>query len=159
MDKTTTKQSPQQSEIQDILSDFSQFYIVLLLSENPNHGYGMIKTFKTRTGKSLSAGTLYPFLLKLEDRGLVKKSDVSRTQRPKFMYSLTRKGQKFCGRLFQRFASLTATAIEPNLETCASCGARVYDGVHYEKIEGEKLAFCCIHCAAAYTKGLSSHKH
>ena len=149
----------QQGEIEEILSDFSQFYIVLLLSEGKTHGYGMIKAFKMRTGRPLSAGTLYPFLQKLENRGIVKKTDVSTGARPKLMYSLTRKGQKFCDHLFKRFASLTATAIEPNLETCASCGARVYDGAHYEELEGEKLAFCCVHCAAAYKQGHGTHKH
>ncbi len=59
--------SDSQTEIISVLSDFSQFHIILLLSERPIHGYGIIKKFEERTGKKLSTGTLYPFLQKLEE--------------------------------------------------------------------------------------------
>ena len=144
----------QMSELQEILSDFSQFYIVLMLSEGPIHGYGMIRSFKQRTGKNLSAGTLYPFLQDLESKGFVQKKDESTGKRPKIVYSLTRKGKSFCDRLFKRFATITVSALEPSLETCASCGAKVYEGAHHEKIDGVELAFCCKHCAKAFKNGL-----
>lgn len=146
------------SDIQDdmdgILSDFSQFYILLLLGEGSKHGYGLIKEFKNRTGKTLSAGTLYPFLQKLEQKEFISQSDMSVGKRPKLVYSLTAKGRKFADGLFQRFAAMTASAIEPSLETCASCGVRIYGGGHHEEIEGQLLAFCCSHCAAAF-----KHQH
>ncbi|MHA1905853.1 MAG: helix-turn-helix transcriptional regulator [Candidatus Thorarchaeota archaeon] len=137
-------------EMTDILSDFSQFYILLLLSEGPVHGYGLIKQFKNRTGRNLSGGTLYPFLQKLENKGLLTQFDDSVGKRPKTTYSLTKEGETFCKSLFHRFASITASAIEPSLETCASCGVKVFDGAHHEEINGRNLAFCCPHCAAAY---------
>jgi DNA-binding PadR family transcriptional regulator len=147
-------------EMSEILSDFSQFYIVLLLNEGPIHGYGVMRAFKNRTGKGLSAGTLYPFLQKLESMGLVKKSEKSAGKRPKIVYTLTRKGCGFTNRLFRRFSAMTASALEPSLETCASCGARVYDGAHYEEVDGVKLGFCCIHCAKAYKNDLVlNHTH
>ena len=145
-----TEQAKEVSELEEILSDFSQFYIVLLLNEGPIHGYGMIRSFKQRTGKTLSAGTLYPFLQDLESKGFVQKKDESTGRRPKIVYSLTRKGKSFCSRLFKRFATITASALEPSLETCASCGARVYDGANHEELDGVRLAFCCVHCARAY---------
>jgi len=155
--KSSSKES---SELSEILSDFSQFYIMLLLSEGPIHGYGMMRTFKARTGNTLSAGTLYPFLQKLETRGIVKKSDESTGKRPKIVHSLTRKGKGFTDRLFRRFSAITVSAIEPSLQTCASCGARVFDGVHREKIDGVELGFCCIHCARAYKNDLYiDHSH
>ena len=70
--KSKESESKQVSDLQDILSDFSQFYIVILLSEGPIHGYGIIRAFKQRTGKPLSAGTLYPFLQGLESKGFVE---------------------------------------------------------------------------------------
>jgi len=156
-EKTTERDS---GEISSILSDFSQFYIMLLLSEGPIHGYGIMRAFKNRTGKGLSAGTLYPFLQTLESRGLVSKCDKATGNRPKIEYSLSKKGESFTKRLFRRFAAITASALEPTLETCASCGARVYGGAHYEEIDGIKLGFCCIHCAKAYKNDLHiEHDH
>lgn len=147
-------------EISDILSDFSQFYIMLLLNEGSTHGYGLMRAYKIRTGSSLSAGTLYPFLQSLESRGLVKRADVSVGKRPKIEYSLTKKGHEFTARLFRRFAAITASALEPSLETCASCGARVVEGAHHEEIDGVELSFCCVHCARAYKNDLYvEHKH
>jgi len=153
MSHSSDKKSGQASEIQNILSDFSQFYIVIMLSEGPNHGYGMIREFKQRTGKTLSAGTLYPFLQNLESKGFVEKTDVSTGKRPKIVYSLTKTGKSFCDRLFKRFAAITVSALEPSLETCASCGAKVYEGAHHEKIDDVELAFCCVHCAKAFKTG------
>ncbi len=139
-----------QEEMSEIISDFSQFYIFLLLSEAAVHGYGLIKSFKKRTGRTLSAGTLYPFLQKLQQKGLISQSDMSVGRRPKLVYTLTERGSKFTEGLFRRFAAMTASAIEPNLETCASCGVRVYEGGHHEEINGQTMAFCCSHCAAAF---------
>ncbi|MHA2026610.1 MAG: PadR family transcriptional regulator [Candidatus Thorarchaeota archaeon] len=153
MSKSDDTYSKQVSELQEILSDFSQFYIVILLSEGPIHGYGMIRSFKQRTGKTLSAGTLYPFLQNLESKGFVQKKDEATGKRPKIVYSLTRKGKSFCERLFKRFAAITVSALEPSLETCASCGAKVYEGAHHEKVDGVDLAFCCKHCAKAFLSG------
>jgi DNA-binding PadR family transcriptional regulator len=148
------------SEISEILSDFSQFYIMLLLSEGPIHGYGVMRAFKNRTGSRLSAGTLYPFLQKLEAMGLVNKTEKSSGNRPKLDYTLTRKGRSLTERLFKRFSAMTASALEPSLETCASCGARVYDGTHHEEVDGVILGFCCVHCAKAYKLDLViDHRH
>ncbi|MHA1245826.1 MAG: helix-turn-helix transcriptional regulator [Candidatus Thorarchaeota archaeon] len=145
-------------EIGNILSDFSQFYIVLLLSEGPKHGYAIIKEFKKRTGKTLSAGTLYPFLQKLEGLGLLTHRNESVGKKPRVVYSMTRKGEEFTTRLFRRFAAITASAIEPRLETCASCGVKIYEGGYHEEIDGHMMAFCCVHCATAY-KSESGHHH
>ncbi|MDF1540220.1 MAG: PadR family transcriptional regulator [Candidatus Thorarchaeota archaeon] len=141
-----------QDEMSGILSDFSQFYILLLLSEGPKHGYGLIKEFRNRTRKTLSAGTVYPFLRKLEERELISKVDMSGGKRSKLVYSLTVEGRKFTDRLFQRFASMTASAIEPSLDVCVSCGVRIYEGGYHEEIKGQLLAFCCSHCAAAFKR-------
>lgn len=150
MNERNDETAESQSEMNDILSDFSQFYILLLLNEGAMHGYGLMKNFKQRTSKTLSGGTLYPFLQKLEGRGLVSQSDMSVGKRPKTVYTLTELGQSFTKNLFQRFAAMTASAIEPNLKTCTSCGVRVVEGGYFEEIAGQKMAFCCPHCAGAF---------
>lgn len=137
-----------------VLDDFSKFYILLLLHEGPSHGYGIITKYSHRTDRSLSAGTLYPFLQQLEEQGIVKSSDKSVGKRPKREYCLSRKGRKAVSRLLERFASITSAAFESNLQVCASCGCKVYEGAYYEEIEGKSLAFCCKHCAGAFKRQL-----
>ncbi len=137
-------------EIQDMLADFSHFYVLLMLSEKPLHGYGLMKGFKDRTGKKLSPGTLYPFLQRLEEMKLVSQKQVDIGKKRKIVYSLTKKGRRFSDRLFKRFAAITVSALGTSLEVCASCGASVYEGAHHEEVDGLNLAFCCIHCARAF---------
>jgi len=137
-------------EIKDMLADFSHFYVLLMLSEKPLHGYGLMKGFKNRTGKKLSPGTLYPFLQRLEEMNLVSQKKVDIGRKVKIIYSLTRKGRQFSERLFKRFAAITLSALGSSLEVCASCGARVYEGAHHEEVDGVDLAFCCVHCANAF---------
>ncbi|MHA1652807.1 MAG: hypothetical protein ACTSVD_03475 [Candidatus Thorarchaeota archaeon] len=35
---------------------------------------------------------------------------------------------------------------------------RIYEGGYHEEIDGRMMAFCCVHCAAAY-KSESRHHH
>lgn len=141
-------------DIEDMLSEFSHFYVLLMLNEKPLHGYGLMKGYQNRTGKKLSPGTLYPFLQELEEKKLVtqKQEDIGRKR--KIVYSLTKKGKKFSDRLFKRFAAITVSALGSSLEVCASCGARVYEGAHHEEVDGVNLAFCCVHCAKAFKQNL-----
>lgn len=136
------------------IDDFTKFYVLLLLYEAPSHGYGIMAKYHKRTGHSLSAGTLYPFLQYLESKGLLRSQDKSTGRRPRKEYSLTVVGRKESQRLFDRFASITAAAFQSNIQVCASCGCKVYEGAHLEVINGVKLAFCCHHCANAYQRQL-----
>ncbi len=133
-----------------VLDDLAKFYTLLVLHEGPIHGYGIISKYKRRTGRSLSAGTLYPFLPLLEEQEIVKCTDKPVGKRPRREYSLTRKGRQAVNKMLDRYASITAAAFESNLKVCASCGCKVYEGAHIEEIEGQQLAFCCAHCAEAY---------
>jgi PadR family transcriptional regulator PadR len=133
-----------------VLDNLAKFYILLVFNEGPSHGYGIIRKYHKRTGRSLSAGTLYPFLQQLEKEGIVTCEDKPVGKRPRREYCLTRKGRRSVNQLLNRFASITAAAFESNLQVCASCGCKVYEGAHVEEIEGKRLAFCCRHCAAAY---------
>lgn len=143
-----------QPPLADALDDLSKFYILIILHEAPSHGYGILTKYRRRTGQALSPGTLYPFLQQLEQQDIVSSLDKPVGKRPRREYQLTTKGRKAVNQLFQRFASITAAAFESNLEICASCGCKVYEGTHYEEIQGKLRAFCCSHCAASYKQHL-----
>jgi DNA-binding PadR family transcriptional regulator len=148
------------ANIDELVSDFSRFYILTILYEGPVHGYQIISRFKKRVKKKVSPSLVYPFLQQLEKKGLVKHTLKSIGEKEKKVFELTKKGRDLSTELFRRFSELVAIAIEPSLYVCAHCGCKVFEGAYREIINGEELAFCCIHCARSYkeTKGLSSKK-
>jgi DNA-binding PadR family transcriptional regulator len=135
-----------------VLDDLAKFYILMVLNEGTIHGYGIIRKYHTRTGRTLSAGTLYPFLQHLEEQGIVTCEDKPVGKRPRREYCLTHEGRRSVRQLLERFASITAAAIESNLHVCASCGCKVYEGAYIEEVDGKQVAFCCHHCAGAFMK-------
>ncbi len=141
----------------NLMFDFSRFYILMILYEGPIHGYGIMQKFKERTGKEVSTSLVYPFLRVLEEHGYVTQEVQFVGQKEKKVFKLTPEGKKFCETLFKRFSIIVETAIEPNLETCASCGIKVYQGGYKEVIDGKELTFCCVHCAKSYKQHHSSH--
>ncbi|MFS0853136.1 PadR family transcriptional regulator [Microbacterium sp. 179-I 3D4 NHS] len=68
-----------------------RLYLLSLLSEAPQHGYGIIQALTDRTGGTYtpSAGTIYPRLAKLEEEGLVTKTVDGRTT----IYAITDAGR------------------------------------------------------------------
>lgn len=135
------------------VTNMAKFYSLMLLMDKPKHGYELIKTTGEKLGKTVSPGQMYPFLAKLESSGYV--TIKAEGERDKKVYSLTPEGKKFCMKMLHRFGDLVELAIEPNLSKCTHCGCEVYKGGHTEKIGGQKVTFCCVHCAATF-KG---HKH
>jgi len=136
--------------IDELLSDFSRFYILMILYEGPAHGYSILNHFKKRIGKEVSPSLVYPFLQQLEEKGLVKHTIKPVGEKEKKVFELTREGKEVCTRLFKRFANLISIAIEPSLEVCAHCGCKVYEGGYREAINGKEMTFCCMHCANSY---------
>ncbi len=149
---------PQPSNIDDLISDFSRFYILTILYEGPAHGYNIISQFKKRVKKEISPSLVYPFLQQLEDKGLVKHSLKPTGDKIRKVFELTEEGRELCTGLFKRFASLVAIAIEPSIYVCAHCGCKVYEGGYREVIDGKEIAFCCMHCAASYKECKKSIK-
>lgn len=80
-----------------------KFLLLELLSEQPSHGYDLIKRMEARYGgfRRLSPGSVYPTLQLLEDGGYV----TSETTEGKRVYTITEAGRQF---LAQR------TQSEPN---------------------------------------------
>ena len=136
--------------LHDLLSDFSRFYILMVLYEGPAHGYSILSRFKQRLGKEVSPSLVYPFLQQLEEKGLVKHLHKPVGEKEKKVFELTKEGKKLSTGLFKRFANLVSIAIEPSLNVCAHCGCKVYEGGYREVIEGKETKFCCTHCARSY---------
>jgi DNA-binding PadR family transcriptional regulator len=136
--------------IDELISDFSRFYILTILYEGPAHGYQILSRFKQRVKKEVSPSLVYPFLQQLEKKGLVKHVIKPVGEKEKKVFELTKKGRELCTGLFKRFAELVSIAIEPSLYVCAHCGCKVYEGCYREIIDGKEIAFCCIHCARSY---------
>jgi DNA-binding PadR family transcriptional regulator len=142
--------TPQTNKIDDLISDFSRFYILTILYEGPAYGYSIISRFKKRVKKEVSPSLVYPFLQQLEEKGLVKHTIKPVGEKKRKIFELTVAGRELCTDLFKRFAELVSIAIEPSLYVCAHCGCKVYEGAYKEVINGKEVAFCCIHCAHAY---------
>ena len=142
--------STEPENIDELISDFSRFYILTILYEGPAYGYSIISRFKKRVKKEVSPSLVYPFLQKLEQKGLVTHTKKPVGEKEKKVFELTQPGRELCTDLFKRFAELVSIAIEPSLYVCAHCGCKVYEGAYREVIKGKETAFCCIHCAHAY---------
>jgi DNA-binding PadR family transcriptional regulator len=143
----------QPKNIDDLISDFSRFYILTILYEGPAHGYSIISQFKKRVKKEISPSLVYPFLQQLEEKELVTHTIKPVGEKERKIFELTKEGRELCTRLFKRFAQLVAIAIEPSIYVCAHCGCKVYDGGYREVIEDIEIAFCCSHCAASFKEG------
>jgi DNA-binding PadR family transcriptional regulator len=135
-----------------VLTDFSRFYILLLLFEGEKHGYEIMSGIKRRLGHVVSPSLVYPFLRLLEGQGYVKSKASNIGQKRRNVYSLTNSGRSLCNKLFRQFTTIVSSAIEPSMEVCAHCGCTVYKDAYSEKIKGMRLMFCCKYCAAAYRR-------
>jgi DNA-binding PadR family transcriptional regulator len=151
----TNKKSESMNEL---ISDFSRFYILTILYEGPTHGYSIISQFKKRVKKEISPSLVYPFLQQLEEKGLVKHTVKPVGDKERKIFKLTDEGRELCTGLFKRFAELVSIAITPSLDVCAHCGCKVYEGAYREVIDGKEMAFCCIHCAQSYKECKKSSK-
>jgi len=140
----------QPQNIDELISDFSRFYILTILYEGPVHGYSIISQFKKRVKKEVSPSLVYPFLQQLEEKGLVTHTQKPVGEKERKVFELTEEGRELCTGLFKRFAELVAIAIEPSMYVCAHCGCKVYEGAYKEVIWGKEMAFCCMHCARSY---------
>jgi DNA-binding PadR family transcriptional regulator len=143
-------------DVDELVSDFSRFYILTILYEGPSHGYGILRKFQNRVGKKISPGLVYPFLQRLEEKGLAGQNIEMVGEKERKVHYLTEEGRALCTRLFQRFAHLVSVAIEPSLDVCAHCGCKIYEGGHREVIDGKEIVFCCSHCAASFKREMGS---
>jgi DNA-binding PadR family transcriptional regulator len=133
-------------------SDMVRSSIIMWLYEQPLHGYAIINNIKTRLKRNVSPSLVYPFLHQLEEKGLVKFTIEPVGQKPRKVYELTGEGRQLATVLFKRLASLVSIAIEPSLDVCAHCGAKIFEGGHKTLVRGRETMFCCVHCFHAYER-------
>jgi DNA-binding PadR family transcriptional regulator len=75
----------------------TEMLVLALLEERPRHGYEIGKLIEARSGGRLTFAlpTLYPTLLRLENRGLIKGRWVEKSgQRERCFYRLTQEGRR-----------------------------------------------------------------
>jgi DNA-binding PadR family transcriptional regulator len=68
-----------------------RLYLLALLDEEPRHGYDVMRALEDRFGGMYtpSAGTVYPRLARLEEEGMITRSDTGR----KAVYEITEAGR------------------------------------------------------------------
>jgi PadR family transcriptional regulator len=91
----------------------------ILASMGPLHGYGIARRIEQVSGNTLALnqGTIYPALLRLEQRGWIGSNwGLSENNRRARFYSITRKGRAQLARAtesWQRIAATMARFLEP----------------------------------------------
>jgi DNA-binding PadR family transcriptional regulator len=140
------------SDMDGLISDFSRLYMLMILYEGPHHGYSIMSTFKERLKKDVSPSMVYPFLKSLEGKGLVLSTIKPVGEKDRKVYELTDSGESLCRQLFERFAGIVSTAIEPSVDMCAHCGCKIFEGGHKVEMDGKEVLFCCEHCAHHYVQ-------
>ncbi|MFX1232925.1 MAG: helix-turn-helix transcriptional regulator [Promethearchaeota archaeon] len=132
------------------IQNLTKFYtITLLKSKKSVSGYYILKQLKSDLGITASPTYIYNFLNKLQKEGYIEPTPNPKSKKSKG-FQLTSLGNEFTEHIFQRFSNLIEAAIESKLEVCASCGVKLYNDFHTEKIGAKEMKFCCIHCAKAY---------
>jgi DNA-binding PadR family transcriptional regulator len=101
--------------LNELVPDFSNFYLLTILYEGPAYGYSLLRKFNNRIGKKISFDLIYSFMQQLEEKKLISvKSEMAGNKEKKF-YNLTDEGRAFCNRLFKRFANFFTIALENDL--------------------------------------------
>ncbi len=79
-----------------LISGSTTMLLLKLLSEKDMYGYEMIETLKTRSQNvfELKAGTLYPLLHGLEEKGFLTCYEQETMGKMRKYYSITKKGRK-----------------------------------------------------------------
>ena len=124
------------------LSNVNRLYTIMLLESGERHGYQIIKDIEDLTGKKPSASHIYPFLSKLENKGIVESEE--KGARGKKVYNLTDEGRKIVKEQVEAFGEILSSAIEGEITECSHCGCEIYSGGYEEN----GRVFCCEHCAS-----------
>ena len=139
------------NEINEIkINSLTRLYILVLLkSDKKVTGYSILKRLDKDLGKTASPTYVYDFLKQLKSSGYIEDVPTPKSKR-KRGYNLTNTGEGFIDKIFLRFNNLVDAAIQSKLKICASCGVKLYEDFHSEKIDGKEMNLCCKHCAKAY---------
>jgi len=138
------------------LTNLTKFYTLMLLNEEPRHGYEIIEELGKKLGKKPSPGQIYPLLKKFRKSKLISQKIVKVGEKRRKVYTLTAEGRTAADRMLANFSDIVSAILEPKLTKCAHCGCKVYEGGHRERIGGKLLMFCCVHCAGSYKRSLET---
>ncbi|MBI3034627.1 PadR family transcriptional regulator [Candidatus Woesearchaeota archaeon] len=130
------------------INSMVKFYTLLLLSEQPKHGYELMKELEEKLDRKISPSQVYPFLSTLAGNNMVDAK--KKGERDKKTYNLTRKGREFVDVMLARFGELAQSAVSQKITECANCACRIYGNAHSQMIKGKKAHFCCKYCAGSF---------
>lgn len=88
------------------LTNLTKLYTLTFLKKRNAHGYELITSFTSKTGKKLSPGQIYPLLNEMKNDGLLQVSVEFQGNRKRKIYSLTEKGKKLCNNLLDTVKDL-----------------------------------------------------
>lgn len=134
----------------ELAIDLVRCTVLMLLYEQPCHGYAIIESISKRLGRTVSPAIVYPFLTQLLTAGYLTARQDNVGKRARMIYSMTPEGRRFSEGIFKRLSEIVSTALEPNILRCAQCGCELYKAGYVEKIGGRQRIFCCVHCAKAH---------
>lgn len=87
----------------------AEILILHLLMEDDSYGYKLMKDFEEKSNGSyvLPAGTMYPILYRLIEKGYVTDYDTWQGKRKRKNYRLEEKGKKYFEELWAEYSQLT----------------------------------------------------
>jgi len=83
-----------QSSHRDLFRGSADLLVLSILADGPRWGYSIQRRLEQVTGETLSAGSLYPLLHRLEADGLIRADWDQTKARPRKHYHLTPAGEK-----------------------------------------------------------------
>ena len=131
-----------------------KLHILISLNNGKKNGYELMKELEGKTNKKISASHIYPFLKELKENYYVNFRQLGREK----IYNLTENGEKFVNETLLKFNEVIQESLKDKLTECTHCGCEVYNNKYTEIVNGNKLAFCCCHCADSYKRGMK-HEH
>ncbi len=127
-----------------------KLHTIISLNNSEKNGYGLMKELSNKLDRKISSSHIYPFLKELKENYLVNSKVMGREK----IYNLTENGKKFVNETLIKFNEVIQESLKDKLTKCTHCGCEVYNNKYTEIVSGNKLAFCCCHCADSYKKGM-----
>jgi DNA-binding PadR family transcriptional regulator len=128
------------------ITNLTKFYTLILLYEEPRHGYDIIEEIGKKIGRKPSAGQVYPLLKRFQKIGYV--SQETKSIGRKKTYRLTSAGKKFAISLLNKFSDILDVAVRQKTKKCAHCSCEIYKNGYKDAVNG--LIFCCASCAESF---------
>lgn len=106
-----------------LLAGSTELLLLKLLEQEDMYGYQMIETLRERSDRTfeLKAGTLYPLLHGLEQKGCIEAQEAERGGRVRRYYHLTQTGRRLLAQKEAQWHAYTR-AVNRVLKGGAGCG-------------------------------------